>query len=402
MAKSQENGTTILLGLKGHRVGEVKEKDEGIVVEVEGGIRGDSCAYCGSTKLYRHGVCKPRKVLHSWSQGKKIYLRLYRQRWRCRECKRSFSDSVELLRSYSRITKQAEEEILWQMKDHSFSQIARNLGVGYSTQRRLLEREIDEEALGFIQREDEIYLGIDEHSFRHQELVHTVTEIKKKHVVGILRDDRIATLKQFLSKIPGDKVKEVCIDMKESLRKVAEALYPEAKVVVDHFHVVADANRRMDEARRIEQDVHQKRKVKIPKKIFLIGNEKLGEKEKQRLDELLNKYPTLKAFYWGKEKIRELYWQESQAEAVKFLDNIILNLKSDDDGELIRWGNTLKHWHEPILNYFDNRTTNGFTEGCNTKIKMLKRISYGLKNIEVYWRKMLLGFVPSRSSFHTI
>jgi hypothetical protein len=33
---------------------------------------------------------------------------------------------------------------------------------------------------------------------------------------------------------------------------------------------------------------------------------------------------------------------------------------------------------------------------------MLKRISYGLKNVDVYWRKMLLGFVPSRSYFHTI
>jgi len=62
----------------------------------------------------------------------------------------------------------------------------------------------------------------------------------------------------------------------------------------------------------------------------------------------------------------------------------------------------LRRWREPILNHFDNGTTNGFTEGCNTKIKMLKRVSYGLKNVEVYWRKMLLGFVPSRSYFHTI
>lgn len=402
MAKSQEHGTTILLGLEGHRVGKVKENDEGIVVEIEGGIRNNNCPYCGSTRLYRHGLCRSRKVLHSWSQGKKVYLKLHRQRWRCRECKCSFNDGVELLRSYSRITKQAEAEVLWQMKDRSFSQVTRELGVGYSTQRRLLEREIDEEALGIVQREDEIYLGIDEHSFRHQELVHTVTEIKKRRVLGILRDDRIATLRQFLSKIPKDKVKEVCIDMKEALRKVVETVFPEAEVVVDHFHVIADSNKRMDEARRIEQDVHQKRKVKIPKKIFLIGGEKLGEKERERLDELFNRYPSLKVFYWAKEKIRELYRQESREEAVKLLDNIIFNLKSDDDGELIRWGNTLKHWRVPILNYFDNRTTNGFTEGCNTKIKMLKRISYGLKNVEVYWRKMLLGFVPSRSCFHTI
>ncbi len=38
---------------------------------------------------------------------------------------------------------------------------------------------------------------------------------------------------------------------------------------------------------------------------------------------------------------------------------------------------------EPVLNHFDNHTTNGFTEGCNTEIKMLKRISYGLRNVEV-------------------
>ncbi|MGQ9545621.1 MAG: transposase [Dehalococcoidia bacterium] len=52
--------------------------------------------------------------------------------------------------------------------------------------------------------------------------------------------------------------------------------------------------------------------------------------------------------------------------------------------------NTLKHRREPILNYCDKRTTNGFTEGCHTKIKMLKPVSYGLRNVDVYWRKMLL------------
>ena len=120
------------------------------------------------------------------------------------------------------------------------------------------------------------------------------------------------------------------------------------------------------------------------------------------MDTLLERYPVLKGFYWAKEKLRELYRQPSRGEAAKLLENIIFNLKSADDAELIRWGNTLKRWGGPILNHFDNHTTNGFTEGCNTKIKMLKRISYGLRNVEVYWRKMLLGFVPSRSYFHTI
>jgi hypothetical protein len=123
--------------------------------------------------------------------------------------------------------------------------VTRELGVGYGTLRRLLEREIDEEALGFIQDEDEIYLGIDEHSFRHQEMVHTVIEVKARRVLGILRDDRIATLKKFLSKTQEVRAEEVCIDMKDGLRKAAEALFPLARIVVDPFHVIADSNKRM-------------------------------------------------------------------------------------------------------------------------------------------------------------
>lgn len=115
------------------------------------------------------------------------------------------------------------------------------------------------------------------------------------------------------------------------------------------------------------------------------------------MDELLDKYPGPKEFYWAREKTRELYRQGSREEATRLLDNIIFNLKSAYDAELIRWGISLKRWQEPILNHFGNRTTNGFTKGCNTKIKMLKRISYGLRNAEVYWRKIPPGFVPSRS-----
>ena len=48
------------------------------------------------------------------------------------------------------------------------------------------------------------------------------------------------------------------------------------------------------------------------------------------------KYPGFKGFYWAKEKIRGLYWQQSREQATEVLDNIIFNLKSADDAELIR------------------------------------------------------------------
>ena len=65
MAKSQENGTAILLGLKGYEVGAVKEDSKGVTVEVRVSGEGACCPGCGTKTLYRHGACLSRRVLHS-------------------------------------------------------------------------------------------------------------------------------------------------------------------------------------------------------------------------------------------------------------------------------------------------------------------------------------------------
>jgi len=117
-------------------------------------------------------------------------------------------------------------------------------------------------------------------------------------------------LEAFLSEIPAHKVKEVCIDMKEAFWKAANRLFPEANVGGRPFpHMIADANKRMDEARRIEQDVRHMGKVKIPKKIFLVEREHLRDRGRQRVDELLAL--------------------------------IIMNKKASDDVRFYRWGNIL-------------------------------------------------------------
>ncbi|MGQ9546524.1 MAG: transposase family protein [Dehalococcoidia bacterium] len=94
MAKSQENGTTILLGLKGYEVRMVTEGEGKIVVEVKARERGPVCPYCSSVKLYRHGSGQRTQVLHSWSNGQKVYLQLSRQRWRCRGDRLLFHNPV--------------------------------------------------------------------------------------------------------------------------------------------------------------------------------------------------------------------------------------------------------------------------------------------------------------------
>lgn len=118
--------------------------------------------------------------------------------------------------------------------------------------------------------------GIDAHSFRGEKLVNTVTEVRSRRPVTILLDNRKETVKHFLRNIPAEtkaRVREVSIDMESMLLAAVEEGLPQASVVVDHFHLIQDANLRVDEARRIEPDaVKQERS----RKIFLVGKEKLA------------------------------------------------------------------------------------------------------------------------------
>src|SRR3989304_9428630 len=68
--------------------------------------------------------------------------------------------------------------------------------------------------------------------------------------------------------------------------------------------------------------------------------------------------------------------------------------ETSDSRYLIGLGKTLKRWWPHILNYFNRYFTNAFTEGMHTKIKMIKRMSFGFRNINNYIAKMTLAFMP--------
>jgi transposase len=58
-------------------------------------------------------------------------------------------------------------------------------------------------------------------------------------------------------------------------------------------------------------------------------------------------------------------------------------------------GNTMVRWSKGILNSFDCPYTNGFTEGANNKIKVLKRNAYGYRNFRRFRNRILHMFSHS-------
>ena len=49
----------------------------------------------------------------------------------------------------------------------------------------------------------------------------------------------------------------------------------------------------------------------------------------------------------------------------------------------------IHNWGKLILNSFDVPFTNGFTEGCNNKTKVLKRVCYGMRNFPRFRNRIL-------------
>ena len=47
------------------------------------------------------------------------------------------------------------------------------------------------------------------------------------------------------------------------------------------------------------------------------------------------------------------------------------------------------NWFQEILNSMDVPWANGYIEGCNNKTKVLKRVSYGMRNFSNFWKRIL-------------
>jgi len=368
-----------------------------VVVRVGPAKRTALCPHCGQRTGRRHARGKERRLWHGMVGRRTVDLVTRAPRLWCRACHKAFTMPLPGVARWQRRTQEAEVFLRYELRSQSFGTVTAKTGVGYWALLQVVRRALPEvnwtELLQGAKGKG-LALGLDEHSFRHQDMATTLTELWQHRLLTILPDDRQKTLDEHLEALPSEvkqAVREVCIDMKEGFLSVVERRLPEALVVVDPFHVIQDANKRLDEARRLEQQMNTCPLKKTP---FLLGKEKLYPSQRAYLKEVFQRYPVLKEFYTVKEWLRELYRLPTRAEAERLFSRILIACQASDDAEMVRWGRTLKRWRPFILNHFVSRTTNAFTEGTHTKIKLLKRVSYGFRNVQVYIQKMLLGFLP--------
>lgn len=376
---------------------EVLDKEQEILVHCRSPRLMTTCPDCGRStkKVHQRSI---RKVKHGVMNYRQIILFLAVRRFKCKQCQKVFTESFPGI-SRDKTSANLKIEMLDWLRRNSFNFIGEQFKISPSTLVRYLLKMNGDISIDWATA-NITKLGIDEHSFRGKYLIITITDLSNKKLLAILKSDNQATLAQFIAQIPSkyrNRINEVCTDLRSSYKPVIEKMLPQAILTADRFHVGLLARRALDDIRTIVQDEASGSRINL-KKILWKNGDQLSENEQVKLATIFKKYenfPVLKEAYTIKEQIIQMYYTHSEEEALKRFKNIIMLLETSSDScYLATMRRTLKKWKIPILNYFKYRTTNGFTEGCHTKIKMMKRVSYGFKNIDNYIAKMTLAFLP--------
>jgi len=381
-----------LLNLQNVWVDSYEIKEQELIVKIRSPRIVCMCPHCTNSVTRVHQY-KIRKINHSIWQSRKVILHLRIRRFYCNYCKKAFTEYIPGF-DKRRTTDNFRRLILKDLARCSLSYVAKINNISppvlYSILRENQEKFKD---INWEEQGDKFVLGIDEHSYRGRNLVLTATNITQKKLLMVGKDDRLATLTEFLRKADQKRILEVCIDMKRGYLNTIQRELPGVKVTVDKFHIIAYANKNLDEVRSI---IVSKQQYHV-RKILFKGKEKLNEYEKIKLENLFSKFekfPSLYQAYFIKENLRDFYQLKNKLEARKKLNNIIMFCENSNSRYMKSFGRTLFRWQENILNYFDNYSTNAFTEGVHTKIKMIKRVSFGFRNIDNYIAKVMLAFVP--------
>ena len=370
------------------------EEDEstgGYKAFIEMPVKEHHCPNCGHVttfiKDYRLQTVKDLSVL-----GKPLTVTIRKRRYVCKHCNATFTEENPYIKRYCHFPNRLYIESLTEsFRLQSFTSVAKRLGVSVTSIIRWFDK------LNFPHPKLPECIAIDE--FRGNagggKFQCNVAEPVKHQVIDILPSRNTEDLCKHFLEYPYKEragVKKIVMDLSTLFRSVAKTIFPEAKIVADKFHVIRVVTNSLENVRkRIQKEFHAtKRKwFKRSRYLLLKPEYKLTDEDKIELSRMLNSSMELEKAYALKERFYEIFRQKTRNEAKKELRDWLLLAAQLAIPEFKHCIATFTNWRTEIANIIDESVSNGFIEGSNNKIKVLKRISYGVRNFERFRNRIL-------------
>lgn len=397
---SEENRITGLLELKDGTITHFECSDDENHLFIEVPRVKSLCPSCGQETQVIHDY-RTQRILDIPLYEKKTFLVYRKRRYRCERCGKRFDEVNHFVPRYAHTTNRLFYRIYQDL--HSVTS-QKAIAGRYQTSTMRIRRLLDEVSPPLPALPE--VMGIDEFKGNtNQTKYHCIlTDLQSGKPIDILSNRTEATLITHFRKYAYgnqlDKVKIIVIDMWRSYYTVLRQVFPNALILIDRFHMVRQVMWGLENVRkRVQKEMPKSlriyfkhsRSVLLKRSDRLIVNDHINE-ERIR-DRLLRYIPDLKTAYQLKEELLAIVQEvHDPSLARQWLNQWIQSAKDSNLPEFTACIRAYQNWKEPILNSFDSRYSNGITEGCNNKIKVIKRNAFGLRNFDRFRTRILLSF----------
>ena len=345
------------------------------------------CPACGAVTDRIHDY--RMQVIKDVPLARDTFLHLRKRRYRC-DCGKRFFEKNTFLPRYYRVTTRLVAEIMFAFKKVIS---AKEIGCRYNVSAVTAMRYFNLFNSKLTALPEVVSLDEFKGNSGGQKYNSIVVDPKNKTVLDILPNrferDLVKYFSQFSNK---NNVKYFICDMNTHFRQVANICFPQATIVADKYHVIRQVYWAMERVRKNEQNklsAQFRKYFKKSKNLLMKRTEKLTDEEMDRLALMFEIAPKLADAYRIKNEFLAVIRSKSSLEGKQKLVDWLYSVEVMDLAEFHDCTKAYHNWFQEILNSMDVPWTNGYIEGCNNKTKVLKRVSYGMRNFSNFRKRIL-------------
>ena len=388
-----------------------KEKIKGVYYKVFDGVlsyKPTCCPKCGvifDKKIEKHGFITSNIKLPNVS-GFKTILRLRKQRYLCKHCGKAFTLRDNVTNYGCFISNNTKYQIALDLtKKRSEVDISKDNNVSTNTVERIMDSFYNSQKL-YRNSLPEVLLFDEFKSVKSANgamSFHLCNGITGK-TIDILEDRKLLSLLKYFGKYSHkalNNVKYIVIDMYSPYVSLIKKLFPNANIVIDNFHLIQLISRSLNKTRInvMKKDKKNYNKLKRYWKLLLKSKDEL-DFEKWKKFTCFNSFMTesdvVNYIINTNEELKQTYLvYQSLLSSIKNKDfnafTYILNNHSNYISDYMKTSiKTLNEFKDKIYNTFNTNYHNGYIEGNNNFIKVIKRIAFGFRSFIRFKTRILI------------
>jgi transposase len=386
--------TEKLLGLQDVIITNIEEDEKNIRIFCEIKRKEHHCISCGTATNTIHDY-RMQTIKDIPAFGKLVTIVLRKRRYRCPHCGKRFFENNSFLPKYHRMTNRLSAYVINKLRcECSFTSVAREVNLSVSTVIRIFD------LVSYSNFKLPSALSIDEFkgNTNGEKYQCILTDPVNKVVLDILPkryDYYLADYFKRFTKEERSGVKYFVSDMWKTYFDASDTWFKNATKIVDKYHWIRQVIWAFEAVRKQEQKKFSKTHriyFKRSKSLLIKQFKYLSDEQKQQVNVMLYASPTLSSAYFIKEKFLKILDCKDRDSAKQAMAKWIENAEHCGIPQFEKCARTMSNWITGILNSFSAPITNGFTEGCNNKIKVLKRNAYGYRNFKRFRNRILHMF----------